>query len=434
MVKSRRIAMISTHGYVSSEIEFGKPDTGGQVVYVLELSKTLARFGYEVDILTRRFEDQPEFEDVAEGVRIRRIACGGGRFVPKETMCRHIPEWVKNAVESLEDIAGDYEFINSHYWDAGLAGIALSNHFGVPHIFTPHSLGAWKRANMDGDAIALEKQYNFAERIREERVILDEADAVIATTPQQREILVGDAEYGTDTDKITVIPPGYDETKYFPVSGAARQAIKQQYGFEGKKVVLALGRIARNKGYDLLIKSMPEVLKRHEDARLVLAIGSTEPNEAEQAMVIQYKNLADDLGIGDKVIFHDYIPDEQMADFYRVADVFCLCSRYEPFGMTAIEAMACGTPTVVTTEGGLYEKLKFGTDALYANPFDAYEYGSTIHTLLQFPRVWQAVSRDGGHKARADFTWVGVAQQVLRLVQRPKVVVNNPLVRLAAAV
>ncbi len=181
--------MISTHGYVSGEIEFGKPDTGGQVVYVLELSKVLARFGYEVDILTRQFEDQPETETVAEGVQIIRIPCGGNAFLPKETLCRHIPEWSTNAQKRLADVAGAYHFINSHYWDAGLAGVALADAFDVPHLFTPHSLGAWKRMNMDGDAQALEKQYNFKERVREEKVILDEADGVIATTAQQREIM-----------------------------------------------------------------------------------------------------------------------------------------------------------------------------------------------------------------------------------------------------
>ncbi len=221
-----------------------------------------------------------------------------------------------------------------------------------------------------------------------------------------------------------MIPPGYDDTKYYPVSAAARQAVKREHGHAGK-LILALGRIARNKGYDLLIQSMPEVLKRHEDAKLMLAIGSTEPSDAEQALVQEYRDLAAELGIADRVLFHDYIPDDEMPDYYRMADVFCLCSRYEPFGMTAVEAMACGTPVVITTEGGLHERVTFGTQAVYANPFDAYEYGSAIHNVLQFPRVWQRLSREGAHKARADFTWVGIGQQVLRLVEKPAVTVRS---------
>jgi mannosylfructose-phosphate synthase len=91
-----RIMMISTHGYVAAEPELGKPDTGGQVV-VLELSKCLARMGYEVDVLTRLFEDQPPVEPIAERARIVRFPCGGKAFIPKETLCESLPEWVENA-------------------------------------------------------------------------------------------------------------------------------------------------------------------------------------------------------------------------------------------------------------------------------------------------------------------------------------------------
>ena len=413
-----RIAMVSTHGYVSAEVEFGAPDTGGQVVFVLELSKCLARFGYEVDIFTRQFEDQPAVEPVAKGVQILRYPCGGKDFIPKETLSHHLAEWGEHALRDIRKRGYQYAFINSHYWDGGIAGAELADELQVPHVHTPHSLGAWKKKNMDGDAAELEKQYNFAERIREERILFNGADTLIATTPQQREILLSD-EYGLTDDRVRVIPPGYDDTRFFPVSNASREALKQQYGYEGR-VVMALGRLARNKGYDLLVEAMPEVMKRHDDVSLVLAAGSTELNQGEQALFDHIVERAKHFGIYDRIRFADYIPDDALADHYRFADVFCLCSRYEPFGMTAVEAMACGTPTVVTTEGGLQERLQWGTHAIYANPFDPYEYGSAIHHLLQHPRVWDRVSRNGANRARADFTWIGIAQQTLRQIQTPE--------------
>src|SRR3974377_1427023 len=84
--QQRRIAMISTHGYVSAHPPLGAADTGGQVVYVLELSKKIAGLGYAVDVWTRRFDDQPEIEFVAPNVRIMRMPCGGPGFIPKETL------------------------------------------------------------------------------------------------------------------------------------------------------------------------------------------------------------------------------------------------------------------------------------------------------------------------------------------------------------
>ncbi len=87
--------MISTHGYVAPEPEFGKPDTGGQVVFVLELSRCLTGLGYHVDILTRQFEGQAAEEEIDSRMRLLRFPCGGGQFVRKETLCESIPEWVE---------------------------------------------------------------------------------------------------------------------------------------------------------------------------------------------------------------------------------------------------------------------------------------------------------------------------------------------------
>ena len=410
-----RIMMISTHGYVSAFPEFGKPDTGGQVVFVLELSKCLARMGYHVDVLTRQFEGQRTWEHVAPRVRILRFPCGGDEFVSKETLCEHIPEWVENAKEFFAEKELSYSFINSHYWDAGLAGQALANHLEIPHVHTPHSIGAWKRDNMDGAPEELERKYNFRHRIREEKVVYDECDLLVATTPPQREILE-EGEYDVPRAKTCVIPPGYDDMRFFPVSRASRRAVKRDLGLDGS-IVLALGRMAHNKGYDLLARSMPVLFDRVEDAKLLLAVGSTEPSPREVEQVGELKALVKDLGIQDRVLFRDYIPDEMLADYYRAADVFALSSRYEPFGMTAVEAMACGTPAVVTTEGGLWEQVTWGLEAIYANPFDPQAFGHAVASVLQHRRVSDQLAKFGSQKARAKFTWTGIAQQLLAALQ-----------------
>jgi mannosylfructose-phosphate synthase len=403
--------MISTHGYVAAEPEFGKPDTGGQVVYILELSKCLARMGYAVDILTRRFEEQPFVERIGERIRVLRFPCGGEDFIPKEVLCESIPEWVESVSRWIQVERLTYKLINSHYWDAGLAGQSLANRFGIPHVHTPHSIGSWKRDNMGGDPDEMETKYNFRKRIREEKVIYDECDLLIATTPAQRAVLTDDA-YDVSLEKIRVIPPGYDDQRFYPVSLSTRQMMKTALGLEGR-MILALGRMAKNKGYDLLLRAMPCVFDRIANAKLVLAIGSTEPSQQEQLLIRGLYDLAHELGIADRVVFNDFIPDVELADYYRAAEVFALSSRYEPFGMTAIEAMACGTPTVVTTEGGLCEQVAWGIEALYANPFDPEAFGHAIATVLQHPQVANQLSKFGPRKARSCFTWTGIAQQLL---------------------
>jgi mannosylfructose-phosphate synthase len=411
---SQRILMISTHGYVAAEPELGRPDTGGQVVYVLRLSEHLARLGYAVDIFTRRFEDQAPTERVADGVRIIRIPAGGDGLIRKEVMCEVIPEWIANAERFIEASRLQYSFVDSHYWDAGLAGLGLARRFSLPHLHTPHSIGAWKRDTMDGDPEELDRQYNFRRRIRDERRIYASSDLLLATSPQQHEILRSD-EYAVADERIAVIPPGYDDSRFFPVSSASREALKRDLGLEGP-IVLALGRVAANKGYDLLVRAFRTVVERVPDSRLLLGVGSTDPTPGERAQVRELARLAASLGVGERVLIRDYIPDERLADHYRAADVFALSSRYEPFGMTAVEAMACGTPTVVTTQGGLWEMLTWGLDGVYADPFDPPAFGHAIATVLAYPRVAGQLARGGAERARARFTWTGIAQQVLGLL------------------
>lgn len=413
-----RIAMISTHGYVAAVPPLGAVDTGGQVVYVLELSKKLAQLGYEVDIWTRRFADQPECDRVNQRVRVIRVPCGGPEFVPKEYLVEQLDEWGEHALRFIQKHGLTYRFINSHYWDAGVAAQHLAETLDVPHVHTPHSLGLWKQRQMErdypGDAAKFEQQYNFARRIRDERKLYADCHLVVATTPPQLDFLLED--YRVTAQKVRMVPPGYDDNRFFPVGDASREAIRRRLGFTGQ-VVLALGRLARNKGYDLLIDAFGVVAERHPDAQLHLAIGGAGLNAAEAALLADLRERAAASPAAARITFGSFVSEEELPDYYRAADVFVLSSRYEPFGMTAIEAMASGTPTVVTVHGGLYRALSFGRHALFGDPFDREDLGITIAKILRHPRLRSRLSRMGAHKARSLFTWTGIAQQLVAAVE-----------------
>lgn len=417
-----RIAMISTHGYVAADPPLGAADTGGQVVFVLELSKKLAQLGYDVDVWTRRFEDQPAVDLMGDRVRVVRVPCGGKDFIPKEYLYESLTAWAEEAQRIIRHFQLDYGFINSHYWDAGFAGQILSEVLDIPHLHTPHSLGIWKKRQMETDfpdsSHTFEKQYNFSVRIRNEQAIFNACETVIATTPVQVEML--EKDYDVDSARVRMIPPGYDDNRFFPVSDATRQAIRQRLGFEGI-VVLALGRLAENKGYDLLIRSFALVAERIPGSLLHLAVGGQTLGDAEEKLLAELKDLVQKLGLSERVIFSGYVADEDLPDFYRAADLFVLSSRYEPFGMTAIEAMACGTPTIVTTHGGLFRVVTFGRHALYADPFDCEDLGITMVKPLRHPRLAKRLARMGAHKARSLFTWTGIAQQLIHLVEDRRV-------------
>lgn len=428
----KRIAMVSTHGYVAAEPPLGMPDTGGQVVYVLELSKKLAQLGYQVDIWTRQFAGQKAVEQVEEGVRILRAPCGGKEFIAKEFLYRSIPEWCRNALSIIKDEALEYSFINSHYWDAGIAGEKLSQALGCPHIHTPHSLGTWKQKKMETDfpedKHKFDEVYNFSERIRYESRVYSTSDFVVATSPIQLDLFRSD--YQVQDDKLIMIPPGYDDNRFFPVSDASRNAIREQFGFEGR-VIASIGRLSRNKGFDLLVDAFSVVAERFDDVKLFMPLGSESEDQAEDPMLSDIVKQVHDLGLQDRVKITQSLPDEHMPDFYRACDLFCLPSRYEPFGMTAVEAMASGAPTVVTVHGGLYRTLQYGTNALFADTFDKMDFGITMCKALRYQGLSRRLSQNGANIARSLFTWTGIAQQLISAVEgikSPRYEITEPYV------
>lgn len=409
----KNILMISLHGYVAAEPELGKPDTGGQVVYVLELASRFSRLGVKVDLVTRRFENQPEFDRINENFRVWRIPFGGDDFIRKEDMHDHLSKFVTNFLTRFRNSEINYEIIYTHYWDAGWAGQKIAEELSIPHIHTPHSLGWWKKHNMGMQMSekVMEKNYRFNERIEKEFFVFQMCNHVIATTEPQYDLLT--EHYDVLPRRISVIPPGMDENRFSPVRMEDKRQLQKKYGF-GEHDVLVVGRMAKNKGHDLLLNSLPVLLKIVPDARLIAAIGSDD-SARDKKGIDGLKKLAKELGIEDKIVWRPYIPDEELADYYRAAAVFALASRYEPFGMVAIEAMASGTPAVVTVHGGLKDLIDFGNQALFADPNRPEEYGAMLAMPMLYENLALEISVEGARFARRMFGWTGIAKKMLAI-------------------
>ncbi len=416
----KRILMISTHGYFEGKPSFGRADTGGQIVFVIELSKALARSGYKVDILTRQFEDFNQIEQLTEDVRIVRIPCGGRDFIPKEYLVDYLPELVDGFVKYCQENRLSYDFIDSHYWDAGFVGIKLTSTFNIPHIFTPHSLGMWKEMQMrqasadegvEIDEVDFERRLNFKHRNATEKTIMESVNRVVATTPEQKKIM--SENYGISERKIAIITPGFFPAKYHRIDSSSLSEVTDKYKLPSR-FVLAVGRITPYKGYDLLIKAYQQVAQEIPEVKLVLAIGSHEPSEMEKRNKLS--QLAESLGLANNTMFFGYV--EELEAFYNAAEVLTLPSTYEPFGMVAIEGMACGTPAVVTSRGGLKDFLVDGQDALIVDPLDTPALAKAILSLLKDKRLREEISRKGYEKALSMFTWERIAEQTLKIISQ----------------
>ena len=409
------ILMISLHGYVAAEPELGLPDTGGQVVFVLELAKRFARLGYRVDVLTRKFETQPAQDKINANLRVWRVPFGGSRFIRKEDMHDHLKDFVTNSLATIRKRGLSYDVVNSHYWDAGHAGQKIAEELQVPHIHTPHSLGWWKQHRMNSTRGESGGNYRFEERIQKEFVLYRNCDHVIATSEQQVDLI--EKEYQLPRDHITMIPPGIDEGRFSPEPPQQIQSLREKLNLRETDVYV-VGRAAHNKGYDLAIKALPHLRKLQPKARLVLAAGAN--SDQDKKLLGKWKKQAAKAGVGKHVKWLGYIDDKDLADYYRAAGVFALPSRYEPFGMTAVEAMACGTPTVLTNHGGLYEQIEFGRHALVADPKKPLEFAAMLNMPLAYPWLRDTLVVEGARFARRVFGWTGIARRTLRLFDQFK--------------
>lgn len=404
--------LISLHGYVAGSPELGKPDTGGQVVFVMELAKRFARLGYNVDVLTRQFEDQPAEDRVNDNLRVWRIPFGGPDFIRKEDMHDWYGDFVSNALAAIRRHGLSYDVVNSHYWDAGVSGQKIAEELEVPHIHTPHSLGWWKAHDMKSLQEADAANYRFDERIQKEFVLYRSCDHVIATSEQQVTLI--EEQYELPNDHITMIPPGIDEQRFTPVPPRQLRDLRARLKMSGNDVYV-VGRAATNKGYDLIIAALPHLRQLQPDARLVLAAGAN--SQEDKNLIDEWKSQAADLGVADHVDWRGYIEDDDLADYYRAPGVFALPSRYEPFGMTAVEAMACGTPTVLTTRGGLFEQVDFGRHALAADPTRPQEFAAIVNMPMQHERLRERLTVEGARFARRHFGWTGIARRTAELFE-----------------
>jgi len=177
--------MLSTHGYFDPVAELGRTDTGGQVLYVLQSAKALARRGIRVDIYTRWFERSKKQIEHVPGkpdVRVIRIPSGPWEFIPKEMIYDVLPELAERMIRFIKESNLHYDLFHGHYVDAGIVMLDVARQCAKPSFFTAHSLGAWKKLTTGSDPVEMDRIFNFSRRIAEELRIFGSVRAQTVTS------------------------------------------------------------------------------------------------------------------------------------------------------------------------------------------------------------------------------------------------------------
>ncbi|MGW6494859.1 glycosyltransferase [Nonomuraea angiospora] len=372
-----KIDLISEHADPLAPV--GGVDSGGQNVHVAELARALAGRGHTVVVHTRRSsERQPGSVTMAPGVTVEYVTAGPPAPVPKDELPPYLAEFTERLAHRWA--ASPPDVVHAHYWMSGQ--VALQAAGGVPVVQTFHALGTVKR-RWQGDA-----DTSPAHRIDTERAIGRRADAVLATCGDEVAEL---RAMGVPERRIAVVPCGVDLSVFRPDGPVAPGT--------GGKLILSIGRLVPRKGVDTVIRA----LRRIPDADLVIAGGGGDDEEA-----VRLYELARAYGLERRVHVIGSVPREHVPALMRAADVLVAVPWYEPFGMVAIEAMACGVPVVASAVGGHLDTVA-GCGVLVP-PRRPRALARALSDVLDHPRRRAELAAAGALRARERYGWARVAE------------------------
>jgi phosphoheptose isomerase len=405
---TKRIAFISEHA--SPLATLGGVDSGGQNVYVGELARNLVELGYSIDIFTRWDNaGLPEIVCWVPGIRIVHVKAGPVEVVEKEKLLPFMPEFTGNMISFINNAREAYSLIHANFWMSALVAAEIKKIFSIPFVVTFHALG-YVRKMYQGD------QDKFpSERIDIEKRIVEEADQIIAECPQDKDDLL--SYYQAQPSRITVIPCGFNPHEFYPLDRLlARMVLKLD---PSEKLILQLGRMVPRKGVDNVIRALAKIRSAGLDIRLLIVGGETDEMDDEKNPEIKrLRALAQAEGVAENVIFTGRKTRDILRYYYAAADLFITTPWYEPFGITPLEAMACGTPVIGSNVGGIKYSIEEGKTGFLVPPQDEDALAERIVESLRDPAALQRMRENSIARANAMFKWSHISQLVSSLYQR----------------
>lgn len=438
------IMLLSIHGLLRGrEPELGRDaDTGGQILYVLELARALS--GHpdveKVDLVTRRITDSRvdddysvEIEPLTDSASIVRIPCGPSRYIHKESLWPYLDAFVDNTTKYLRSLGRAPDLIHGHYADAGYVAAMLSGVLVVPAAFTGHSLGRIKRRRLldsGSKPEAIEKRYRMSRRIEAEETVLDHAAFVVASTRQEvREQYEVYDHY--QPRRMLVIPPGVNLDRFSPPRrGLARRSpvyakLEPFLSDMRKPMILAISRADPRKNIATLIRAYGGNPALRDKANLVLVAGNREAigdlDKGAREVMSEILQLVDEFDLYGSVAYPKQHNPDEVPEFYRSAarsrGVFVNPALTEPFGLTLLEAAASGLPVVATHDGGPRDIIERCRNGLLVDPLDATAMGQALLSALSDAARWRKWARAGISGAHRHFAWSAHVSKYVRAVK-----------------
>ena len=437
------IALLSIHGLIRwNNLELGRDaDTGGQTLYVVELAQALARqpgIG-RVDLITQRVVDKNVSPDYAKPIekstdklRIVRIDAGPEKYLGKEELWDHLDFFSDNLDAFFRANNSFPDIIHSHYADAGYVGSHLASRLGIPLIHTGHSLGRVKRSRLLANGLKageIETRFKMSRRIEAEELTLATAERVITSTLQ--EISEQYELYDHyQPDQMRVVPPGTDLNQFSPASGKELTSplfkeLTRHLKSPHKPIILALSRPDARKNINALIEAFGQSAKLQDVANLLIIAGNRDDiddlEDGAQEVFHELLVTIDRYDLYGKVTLPKHHRRDQVPDIYRIAaatgGVFVNPALTEPFGLTLIEAAACGLPIVATEDGGPQDIIDNCKNGFLIDPLEPETITSALLQLFDNKNLWQRCSAHGLTGVKEHYSWEAHAKRYFAIIK-----------------
>ena len=300
----------------------GKNDGGGMSVYVQQISKYLSE-NHNVTVVTGEKADS--FTDKNLEFISLDIFESELNVEDKEI---YLQEFKNKLVDSLD--LNSFDVIHAHYWLSGLVAKEISNELNIPFIFTSHSLGIF----LDG--------YN-KERVDCEKIVMTATNLVTASSVFET-MLIADT-YKIDENKIKKITPGVDRKIFIP-----------DLSVEKENIILSIGRIQEQKGQLQTIEFLNNFKKIQNDFKCYFIGGPSGKHGNEY--LHELKQTIKDFNLDKHVEFLGDLPQTEIIELFKKAKLLIHTSKFETFGLVAIEANTMGVPVLTTNNGSLMEIIE----------------------------------------------------------------------------
>jgi glycosyltransferase involved in cell wall biosynthesis len=385
-------------------VEIGKEEAGGQNIYVRQVGEGLAKQGWQVDMFTRSSDrQQANIVQHSPNCRTIRLVAGPQEFIPRDELYGYLPIFVQEFQKFQLESGFEYPLVHTNYWLSSWVGMELKKSRPLLQVHTYHSLAAVKYKSVSTIPTIAKT------RLQVEKTLLETADRVVATSPQEKEHM---RSLVSSKGNIDIISCGTDIEQFGSI---ARSTARRELGIAPEtKVVLYVGSFDPRSDIETLVRAVSLSAVPKADVKLIIG-GGWRPGESDGKERDRIGSIVEELGLNDITSFPGGLSRDILPAYYAAADVCVVPSHYEPLGLVALEAMACGTPVIASDVGGLKYTVVSQETGLLAPPKNEAVFADAIDRLLGDSLWRQQLGHTARQRVETYFSWDRIASQLSQL-------------------